>query len=106
MKQPAPSHPIRWVPELWEFGRKRVRAQARMMALSMLVGLIAGGGAVVFFAACQAVSYAALDRFVGYRPHAPGGEPPLIHRLIGPSSCSWKTISRSCRWSTTPRCHG
>lgn len=83
-ERPASLHPARWVPELWEFGRKRVRSQARMMALSMLVGLIAGGGAVVFFGACQVVSHVALDRFAGYRPRAPGGEPPLIHETTRP----------------------
>ncbi|HWB12924.1 MAG TPA: chloride channel protein, partial [Pirellulales bacterium] len=59
-------------------GRQRVRAQARVMALSLLVGMIAGGGAIVFFVACQLVSHVALDRVAGYRPASPGGEPPLV----------------------------
>jgi CIC family chloride channel protein len=73
-----PSHPLRWLPEFLTMGRRRVRAQARLMMLSVLVGIIAGGGAIVFFTACQLVSHAALDRVVGYRPTAPKGEPPLI----------------------------
>ena len=48
------------------------------MVLSVLVGVIAGGGAIVFFVACQLVSHAALDRVAGYRPTAPMGEPPLL----------------------------
>jgi chloride channel protein, CIC family len=48
------------------------------MGLAMLVGVIAGLGAVVFFSACQVVSHVALDSIAGYRPHTPGGEPPLL----------------------------
>jgi CIC family chloride channel protein len=44
----------------------------------LAVGFVAGVGALVFYAACQLVVYAALDATVGYRPHAPGGEPPLL----------------------------
>jgi CIC family chloride channel protein len=77
-KSPVPSHPLRWVPELWTMGRQRLRSQARVMLLSLAVGVIAGGGAIVFFVACQLVSHVALDRVAGYRPTAPGGEPPLV----------------------------
>lgn len=75
----AVSHPLRWLPEFWTMSRQRVRAQARLMMLSVLVGIIAGGGAIVFFTACQLVSHVALDRVAGYRPLAPKGEPPLFH---------------------------
>jgi CIC family chloride channel protein len=46
--------------------------------LSLAVGVIAGLGAVVFFAACQVVSHYALDQVAGYHPFGPGGEPPLF----------------------------
>ncbi len=75
---PKPSHPFRWFPEFWELSRKRLRPQARLMGLSMVVGVIAGLGAIAFFSACQLVSHYALDEVVGYRPHAPGGEPPMF----------------------------
>src|SRR6185437_9905499 len=78
------SHPFRWIPEFWTLGRQRFRSQARLMMLSMLVGVIAGVGAVVFFAACQIVSHFALDRVAGYRPHAPGGEPPFFSETTQP----------------------
>lgn len=84
LSPPPPWRPLRWFPELWEFGRKRVRSQARAMALSMLVGVIAGGGAIVFFVACQMVSHTALDRLAGYRPSAPTGEPPLLRETDSP----------------------
>lgn len=75
---PVPSNPLRWFPEFWELGRKRIRPQARLMGLSLLVGLIAGIGAVVFFTACQVVFHYSLDAWVGYHPVTPGGEPPLL----------------------------
>src|ERR1700731_451665 len=77
-KPPVPSHPFRWIPEIWDLGRRRVRPQARMMGLSLLVGVIAGVGAIVFFAACQYVFHYALDAGAGYHPVTPGGEPPMF----------------------------
>jgi CIC family chloride channel protein len=75
---PVPSHPFRWLPEFWDLGRRRLRSQARLLGLSLLVGVISGVGAIGFYAACQAVFHVALDGVVGYHPHAPGGEPPLF----------------------------
>ncbi len=48
------------------------------MCLSLLVGIIAGTGAIVFFTACQYVFHYALDMGAGYHPHTPKGEPPMI----------------------------
>ena len=75
---PTPSNPLHWFPEFWELGRKRLRPQARLLGLSLLVGIIAGGGAIAFFIACQAVAHYALDATAGYRPPAPGGEPAIF----------------------------
>jgi len=75
---PTPSHPLRWLPEFWELGRRRLRSQARLMGLSMIVGVIAGTGAILFFVACQVVFHYALDLGAGYHPEPPGGEPPLL----------------------------
>lgn len=75
---PIPPHPIRWLPEFWELTRKRLRAQARMLMLALVVGLVAGLGAIVFYAGCQVVVHYALDAIVGYRPNHPAGEPPLL----------------------------
>jgi CIC family chloride channel protein len=47
------------------------------MGLALVVGVIAGVGAIVFYAACQIVSHYALDVLAGYRPKGPGGEPAL-----------------------------
>ena len=48
------------------------------MGLSLIVGVISGVGAIVFFVACQATVHVALDGMAGYRPHFPGGEPPVF----------------------------
>src|SRR5690242_15315124 len=83
-ESPAPSNPLRWFPEFWKLGRRRLRPQARLMGLSLLVGVIAGVGAVIFFAACQVVAHYALDALAGYRPNPPGGEPPLLPDTLRP----------------------
>ena len=74
----TPTHPLRWFPEFWELGRRRLRPQARLLGLSLAVGVIAGLGAIVFYAACQVVVHYALDVVAGYRPHHPGGEPSTL----------------------------
>src|SRR5437763_16611459 len=75
---PAASHPFRWFPEFWELGRRRLRSQARLLGLSLVVGVVSGVGAIIFFAACQFVFHYALAVGAGYHAHAPGGEPPLF----------------------------
>jgi chloride channel protein, CIC family len=76
--RPVPSHPLRWFPEFWELGRRRLRPQVRLLGLSLVVGVVAGLGAIVFYVACQLVVHLALDAAAGYHPHHPGGEPPLL----------------------------
>ncbi len=77
-----PSHPLRWFPEFLELGRKRLRPQARLLGFSLLVGLIAGIGAIVFYLACQVVVHYALEIWVGYHPEHPGGEPSLFLEVV------------------------
>ena len=76
--RPAPSHPWHWFPELWDLGRKRLRPQARLLGLSLVVGIIAGLGAVVFQTACQVVSSYSLGAVAHYHPEGPRGEPELL----------------------------
>jgi chloride channel protein, CIC family len=80
---PGPSHPLRWFPEFLELSHRRLRPQARLLGLSLLVGVISGIGAVVFFAACQVVFHFAMDIVAGYHPPTPGGEPPLFTETQG-----------------------
>lgn len=71
-------NPLRWIPEFLELGQRRLRSQARLLGWSILVGVVAGLGAIVFFAACQLVVRYTLDGLAGYHATAPGGEPPLF----------------------------
>src|SRR5262245_17378638 len=75
---PVPSHPLRWFPEFLELGQRRLRPQARVLGLSLVVGVLSGFGALVFFAACQVVFHFALNVGPGHHPATPGGELPLF----------------------------
>ncbi len=75
---PIPSHPWRWLPEFWELGQRRVRTQARLMGLALVVGICAGVGAILFYLACQVVVHYSLDAMAGYHALAPGGEPSVF----------------------------
>jgi CIC family chloride channel protein len=44
----------------------------------LVVGIVAGIGAIVFYASCQAVFRFSLDAVAGYHPSSPGGEPALF----------------------------
>jgi CIC family chloride channel protein len=48
------------------------------MGLSLVVGVIAGIGAVVFYLACVVIAHYALDLIVGLHAPSPGGEPALF----------------------------
>jgi CIC family chloride channel protein len=50
----------------------------------LVVGIVAGLGAIVFYTACQVVVHYALDSAAGYRPHHPKGEPPLLKETEHP----------------------
>jgi CIC family chloride channel protein len=76
--QPVPTHPFRWLPEFWDLSQKRLRPQVRALGLSLVVGVVAGLGAIVFYFACQVAVHYSLDAVAGYRAHHPGGEPPLL----------------------------
>jgi CIC family chloride channel protein len=68
------SHPFRWFPEFLGILRERSRTQARLLAIAMLVGVVAGLGAVAFAIACQLVVRVSLDGAAGFRPLGPNSE--------------------------------
>jgi CIC family chloride channel protein len=70
----VPSHPFAWFPEFLDIVRRRSRSQARLLASAMMVGIVAGWGAVLFAIACQLVVRVSLDGVAGYRPGGPAGE--------------------------------
>ena len=69
-----PSHPFVWVPEFLRLGQKRLRSQGRVLGAAILVGIVAGLGAVLFSAACHVVVRYTLDGIAGYRAETPAGE--------------------------------
>ncbi len=84
-----PSHPFRWFPEFLEFGKRRFHCQGRVLAASVLVGIVAGLGGIVFSVAGQAVVQLALEGVAGYHPPGPGGEVqfpwiPSFHASFNP----------------------
>ncbi len=75
------SHPFRWLPEFLELNRRRSVANGRLMGAAILVGIVAGLGAVLFSVACHFVVWATLDNIAGYRAEGPAGEAriPWVH---------------------------
>lgn len=66
--------PFRWLNEFREIIHRRLQAQGRLLGVSIIVGLAAGIGAIVFSIACQLVVHVALDWGAGYRTIEPRGE--------------------------------
>ncbi len=63
---------------LLHLGQRRLRAQARLLGLAILVGLVAGLGAILFYVATRVVEDCALGGIVGYQAQpAPKGEQKL-----------------------------
>ena len=44
-----------WFPEFLQLGQQRIRTQVRLLGLAMLVGFVAGLGAIVFYVATRVV---------------------------------------------------
>ena len=62
-----------------EAGRLELHSVGRTVALSSLVGAVAGVGAIVFQYLCQVGSHFFLDQFAGLRLQGPAGERVLLH---------------------------
>lgn len=63
-----------WLPEILELSSHRFWKQTRLYRAALLVGVVAGLGAVVFAASCHVVSHYTLDSLAGYRPSGPQQE--------------------------------
>ncbi|MFL5243003.1 MAG: chloride channel protein [Gemmataceae bacterium] len=66
--------PLRWFPEFLYLVHKRSRKQAFLFSAALLVGVVAGLGAVAFSVVCQLVIRYSLDGVAGYRSPGPAGE--------------------------------
>ncbi|HEX3869720.1 MAG TPA: chloride channel protein [Pirellulales bacterium] len=71
----AITNPLKWFPEFLQMSRRRLRSQARLLGLSLVVGVVAGVGAIVFFYGMDFVFHGTLDMWAGYHPEHPRGEP-------------------------------
>ena len=70
----AATNPLHWFPEYLTLSRRRIRGQSRLLGSAVLVGIVAGLGAVVFAVACQVVVAGSLNAYAGYRAPGPKGE--------------------------------
>ncbi|MGH7435538.1 MAG: hypothetical protein ACRENE_07670, partial [Polyangiaceae bacterium] len=67
-----------WVPEFARLGGIRMRSLTRVLGSAVLVGLVAGLGAVLFYLATRFAAYYTLGAVAGYHPQPrPGGEPSI-----------------------------
>ena len=64
-----------WFPRFLVWRQQRVRSQVRLLALAVLVGIVAGLGAIFFYVATRGVEHYALNGLTGYQPSLrPAGE--------------------------------
>lgn len=63
--------PYRWLINVWGRTRTRIAVQGRLQGLAVLVGIIAGLGAVFFALACHLAVHFALTAGAGYEPPTP-----------------------------------
>ena len=68
---------FRFFPEFFLLAERRIRLQARLLGLAILVGIVAGLGAIVFYLATRIVEHYALGGIVGYHAARPAGEAEL-----------------------------
>jgi CIC family chloride channel protein len=68
---------LRWFPEFLELGRRHLNAQVRLIGLAVIVGIVAGLGAIVFYWATRYMEHYALG-VAGYNAEPrPAGEAAL-----------------------------
>jgi CIC family chloride channel protein len=66
--------------------------RVRVLFSSAALGLVVAGGAVVFLAACQAVTRVALAGVAGYSPSGPSGERALVPQTGGSPLRPWLIV--------------
>ncbi len=66
------------------FAAFNLKSIGTYMVYGVIVGVVAGLGAVMFYTLCQMGLHFFLDALAGYRPQAPFGEPPLFEETSVP----------------------
>lgn len=69
--------------------RSPARRAGRWLLLCILVGLLAGIGAIIFHFLCHVGHFFFLDYLAGYKPSHPAGDPPLFHHNISGETRRW-----------------
>ena len=64
--------------------RSKLTLRPSLFFLCILVGVIAGGGAIAFHLLCQLFQHLFLGGLAGYYPPHPGGEEPLFSPFAVP----------------------
>ncbi len=78
-------HPLRWLPEFLEFGKRRFRTQGRVLSAAILVGIVAGLGGVCFSIAGQFVVQISLQGAIGQQVFDDDGQPTPGAKREGPA---------------------
>ncbi|HEV3417970.1 MAG TPA: chloride channel protein [Pirellulales bacterium] len=74
-QSPRSHNPLVWFPEFLRLGRRRLPAQIRLMGSAILIGVVAGVGAIGFYWISRLIEHYALGVLVGYQPAVrPTGE--------------------------------
>jgi CIC family chloride channel protein len=72
--------------------RLEVRASGKWLLLSLLVGVVAGLGAIAFHVCTQSIMHVALSQFTGYAPGEPAGEHALFSHATTDLS-PWRIVA-------------
>src|SRR5690242_2628807 len=76
--EPRPTAVLRLFPELFRLFQRRLTSQVRLMGSALLIGVVAGIGAIGFYLATRVMEHYCLGVVVGYVPGAhPTGETDL-----------------------------
>jgi len=68
---------LRWLTTMLRLDRRGFRLQAQLLGAALLVGVVAGLGAVLFSVACDLAVHLTLDDLAGYHADAPAHEAHL-----------------------------
>src|SRR5262249_19918917 len=97
------SHPLRWLPEFLEFGKRRFRTQGRVLSAAILAGIVAGIGGVAFSLAGQFVVQMTLQGAIGQTVQGDDENPVGAAKREGPAGeahVDWlpEIPSNFCPW--------
>lgn len=88
----SPGFPWNWLRDYWQTIAQRLRPQSRLLVLSLVVGVVAGIGAIVFYLGAETVFHYTLTTVAGYDPPSAGGEQPLFPATARPLVPWWLVV--------------